>query len=111
MAQEFTLPDGRNMDYFICGAEDGFPLVWIHGTPGAYPPYKGLVSICEKKGVKLIMITRAGYGGSTRQKGRQVIDVVPDIQALKEHLGIEKCFVGGRSGGGILPCPSINRRE
>jgi len=107
MAQQFTYPDGRNIDYQIYGAKDGFPLVWIHGTPGAYIPYQGLVAMCEKKGIKLISLSRAGYGGSTRHKGRHVVDVVADIQALKKHLGVGKCLVGGRSGGGILSC-SLN---
>lgn len=105
MAQQFTHPDGRIIDYQIYGAEDGFPLVWIHGTPGAYIPYRGLVATCEKKGIKLVSLSRAGFGGSTRNKGRRVVDLVADIQALNEHLGIEKCLVGGRSGGGIFPYP------
>lgn len=103
MAQQFKLPDGRNLDYLVSGRKDGFPLVWIHGTPGAYIPVPSLTAACEKKGMKVITLSRAGYGGSTRKKGRQVVDVVADIRALNEHLNVERCFVGGWSGGGMLP--------
>ncbi|KAI9691447.1 MAG: hypothetical protein M1822_007518 [Bathelium mastoideum] len=100
MAQQFKLPDGRNLDYLISGAKDGFPLIWIHGTPGSYLPIPSFSAVCEKKGVKVITASRAGYGGSTRKKGRRVVDAVPDLQALNEHLGVKQCIVGGWSGGG-----------
>src|ERR1700729_757638 len=102
MAQQFRLPDGRYVDYSVYGPKDGFPLVWIHGTPGAYIPVPDILATCEKKGVKIITLSRAGYGGSTRKKGRQVIDMVADLQALNELLGVERCIVGGWSGGGML---------
>ena len=91
------------MDYSVSGAKDGFPLVWIHGTPGAYLPIPSLAAASERKGIKLITFSRAGYGSSTRKKGRQVVDAVADVLALNEHLGIERCFVGGWSGGGMSP--------
>lgn len=102
MAQQFHLKDGRIIEYLISGAEDGFPFIWIHGTPGAYVVDPSLAAACKKKGVKIITHSRAGYGGSTRNKGRTIIDGVADIQALKEHLGVERCLVGGWSGGGEL---------
>ena len=100
MAQQFKLPDGRNIDYAVAGAKDGFPLIWIHGTPGAYPVMPSFSATCERKGVKVITMSRAGYGGSTRNRGRQIVDFVSDVRALNEHLGVEKCLVAGWSGGG-----------
>ena len=100
MAQEFKLADGRNIDYCTYGAADGFPLVWIHGTPSSYLPVPSLTVVCEKKGFRVITLSRAGYGGSTRNKGRRVIDSVADIRALLDHLGVEQCVVVGWSGGG-----------
>lgn len=100
MAKQFTLPDGRILDYSVSGAPDGFPLVWLHGTPGAYTEIPSLVAGCEKKGLKLISFSRAGYGGSSRNKDRRIVDNTADVQALLEHLGHERCVVGGWSGGG-----------
>ena len=100
MAQQLRLPDGRNLDFLVSGAKDGYPFVFIHGTPGAYPPLTGLKTVCEKKNVKLITMSRAGYGGSTRHKGRKVVDAIADTRALLEHLGIKEFIAGGWSGGG-----------
>jgi len=104
-AQVLTHADGRKTDYLISGAQDGIPLVFIHGTPGSYTVGSKLIATCERKGIKLITLSRAGYGGSTRKLGRQVVDAVADIHELLEHLGIKKCIVGGKSGGGeFLSC-------
>ena len=102
MAQQLELPDGRYVDYRVYGPKDGFPLVWIHGTPGSYIPVPNVITSGEKKGVKVIALSRAGYGGSTRNRGRRIVDAVADLHALNQHLGVEKCIVGGWSGGGML---------
>jgi pimeloyl-ACP methyl ester carboxylesterase len=97
----FTLPDGRTLDYSIDGAKDGFPFVFIHGTPGSVnSTLPSLKHLCKQKGLKIISMSRAGYGDSTRHAGRRVIDNVADVQALLEHLGVETCVAGGWSGGG-----------
>jgi len=100
MPQQLTLPDGRILEYQISGAEDGFPLIWHHGTPGAVTPLPNLVTVCKEKGLKFITLSRSGYGGSSRHKGRRVVDCVADTKSLQNHLGIEKCYIGGWSGGG-----------
>jgi len=111
MAQHFTLPDGRNVDYVVTGAKNGFPFVFIHGTPGSYLVEPSLADLCEKKGLKLISTSRAGYGGSTRKKGRLIVDVVADIQTLLQHLNVVHCFVGGWSGGGEVTYVSISQND
>ncbi|KAF3769594.1 hypothetical protein M406DRAFT_104996 [Cryphonectria parasitica EP155] len=100
MAQVLTLPDGRKLDYLVGGAEGGLPLVNIHGTPGSYLIDRDLQTACETRNIKLISLSRSGYGGSTRHHGRRIVDVVADIHALLEHLGHKECIVMGRSGGG-----------
>ena len=100
MARQFQLPDGRNYDYLVSGPQDGFPLVFIHGTPGSYIPEPLLIETCEKKAVKVISFSRAGYGGSSRRKGRGVVDSVADTLAVLDHLGVDRFVVGGWSGGG-----------
>lgn len=102
MAQQMKLPGGRTFEYLISGAADGYPLFWIHGTPGSYVPASGVPEACERKGLKCITMSRAGYGESTRTIGRKVVDCVPDIESLREHLGIHEFVVGGWSGGGEL---------
>lgn len=73
------LLDGRNFDYLVSGAEDSFLLVWIQGTPAAYLLAPGIAKTSAKKDVKVISLSRARYGGSTRKKGMRVVDAVADI--------------------------------
>lgn len=42
---------------------------------------------------------RPGYGRSTRLPGRSIVDCVNDVEALVDHLGIERFAVTGSSGG------------
>ncbi|KAK4544873.1 hypothetical protein LTR36_003777 [Oleoguttula mirabilis] len=107
MVQHLTLADGRTVDFVVEGAEDGFPFVWFHGTPGSYKAtLPSLVAICKERGLKIISLSRPGYGGSSRHAGRCVVDEVADVQALIDHLSMKQCVVGGWSGGGpsVLAC-------
>lgn len=112
MAEQFKLSEGRTLDYAVAGASNGLPLLWFHGTPSAYPPVTKLATTCEKKGIQLISYSRPGYGGSTRQKGRRVVDGVEDAKELLQYLGHDRFFVGGWSGGGksSLACSCAARR-
>ena len=100
--ETLTLPSGRKLDYQISGAPNGFPLLYLHGTPGAYPSLTSLSRTCKTNDLKLITFSRSGYGGSTRQKGRKNVDIVDDAKALLQHLGHDTCVAAGWSGGGTL---------
>jgi pimeloyl-ACP methyl ester carboxylesterase len=45
--------------------------------------------------VRVIAYDRAGYGGSTRRPGRAVVDVVADITAFADALGLERFATWG----------------
>ncbi len=94
------IPDGRELDVRVSGPENGLPLVFHHGTPGAATPLRFLDAAAAARGMLLITASRAGYGGSTRRPGRSVIDVVDDTDAILDVLGVEECVVAGWSGGG-----------
>lgn len=99
--QHLSLSSGRNLDFMVSGAPSGYPLLFIHGTPGSVVYIESLERECVKQNAKLITLSRAGYGGSTRNKGRSVVDAVDDIKQLLKHLEVEECVVGGWSGGGM----------
>ena len=44
--------------------------------------------------------SRPGYGDSTRQPGRDVMDVAADTAAVLAAIGAERCLIAGWSGGG-----------
>jgi pimeloyl-ACP methyl ester carboxylesterase len=52
------------------------------------------------RGLRLVTWSRPGYGGSTRQPGRNVASVADDVGAVLDHLGADRCVVMGHSGGG-----------
>ncbi len=94
------LADGRRLDIRVSGPPDGLPLVFHHGTPGAATPIRALERAAHARGLRLVTTSRPGYGGSTRQPGRTVVDVVGDTTAVLQAIAAERCLVAGWSGGG-----------
>jgi len=94
------LPDGRRLDVRVSGPADGIPLVFHHGTPGAVTPIRALERAAHARGLRLVTTSRPGYGDSTRQPGRSVVDVVADTAAVLAAIGAERCLIAGWSGGG-----------
>ena len=94
------LPDDRVLEVTVSGPPDGVPLVWHHGTPGCGRQFRFRQQEAHARGLRYVTYTRAGAAGSTRDPGRTVADVARDIEAILDHLGVERCVVGGNSGGG-----------
>ena len=94
------LPDGRRLDLRISGPAGGFPLVFHHGTPCAAVPIRALERAVHARGLRLVTASRPGYGDSTPQPGRSVVDVVADTAAVVAAIGADRCLIAGWSGGG-----------
>jgi len=99
-ADHVRLPDGRRLDLRVSGPAGGFPLVFHHGTPGAATPYRVLERAAYARGLRLVTTSRPGYGDSTPQPGRSVVDVVADTAAVLAAIGAGRCLIAGWSGGG-----------
>ncbi|WP_438870784.1 alpha/beta fold hydrolase [Paractinoplanes ovalisporus] len=101
--------DGRVLAVEVSGAPDGAPVFLLHGTPGSRGGPKPRNSLLYRQGIRLISYDRPGYGGSTRLPGRRVADAARDVNAVADHLGVERFAVVGRSGGGphALACASL----
>ena len=93
-------PDGRTLAVAEWGDPDGVPLIAMHGTPGGRMTYWEDPDIYARHGLRRLTYDRPGYGKSTRFKGRTVADVVIDVKAITQQLGIERFAVTGGSGGG-----------
>lgn len=102
-------PDGRSLDVWLAGPPDGTPLVFHSGTPGNGMPFWLHVRAMAERGLRYVSVTRPGYGSSTRQAGRNVADVVADTRLALDHLGIDKAWILGWSGGGphALACAAL----
>jgi pimeloyl-ACP methyl ester carboxylesterase len=94
------LPDGRNLAYSQWGDAGGSPIIGIHGTPGSRLNRHPNNDTIAATGARVITFDRPGYGASSRQPGRTVVDCVADVAALADHLGIDRFAVTGGSGGG-----------
>jgi len=93
------LHDGRDLGYAEYGDPNGIPVFFIHGSPGSrlfHPPE----DVTIRQGVRLICTDRPGYGDSTFQPNRRLLDWGTDIAQLADHLGFNKFAIVGHSGGG-----------
>ena len=100
MVDQVEVSHGRWVDVRVTGPADGLPLVFHHGTPGAGTPIRAFERAAHSRDLRLVTMSRPGYGGSTRQPGRAVVDVVRDIHEVLESIGASRCVVAGWSGGG-----------
>jgi pimeloyl-ACP methyl ester carboxylesterase len=91
------------------GHETEHAVFLLHGTPGSRLGPRPRSQVLYELGVRLISFDRPGYGRSQRLESRTVADVVPDVRAIADEMGIEKFAVIGRSGGGphALACAAL----
>ncbi len=94
------LDDGRDLDVYEGGPRDGKVLVFHHGTPGSGRPIRAVDDAAHKLGLRVVSMSRPGYGDSTRSPGRSVVNVAADTAAVLDAIGVDRCFVAGWSGGG-----------
>lgn len=96
----FQLSDGRMLGYTQYGQDEGTPLFYFHGYPGARLEAGLLAKCAAQAGLRLIGVDRPGLGLSTFQEGRHLLDWQDDLAALAQHLHIDRFAVVGFSGGG-----------
>ncbi|MFI8006745.1 alpha/beta fold hydrolase [Streptomyces sp. NPDC086010] len=109
MRSRVRTADGRHLMVERQGDPRGRPVFLLHGMPGSRlgPAPRGMVLYQRK--TQLITYDRPGYGGSDRLPGRRVRDVVEDVRAIADSLGLERFAVVGRSGGAphALACAAL----
>jgi pimeloyl-ACP methyl ester carboxylesterase len=103
------LPGGRAADVLLGGLEDGLPLVIHNGTPGGLVAWTDTLETARVRGLRVIMVARPGYEGSTPRPGRRVADVADDVAAVLDALGCDTFITAGWSGGGphTLACSAV----
>jgi pimeloyl-ACP methyl ester carboxylesterase len=112
-ALDVPTPDGRTLEVLVAGPEDGFPLVFHHGTPQGAVPNPVLERPAAERGLRVIAYSRPGYGGSTPRPdgatGATVADDATDTATVLDHLGHTEFLTLGWSGGGprSLACAAM----
>ena len=95
-----TAPDGREIAFAVWGDPTGFPVLRLHGTPGCRLMRWRDETVYARLGVCFVTYDRAGYGRSSRVRGRRVVDDVDAVRSIADELGFERFGVSGASGGG-----------
>jgi pimeloyl-ACP methyl ester carboxylesterase len=106
---QVAVSDDRVVDVAVSGAPDGMPFVLHHGTPGSALQYEPFAAAAAERGLRYVTYSRPGYGGSTRHAGRSVADCAADTAKVVDHLGVERFYSLGWSGGGphALACAAL----
>lgn len=89
--QSITLRDGRKMEYLILGDPAGKPMVYYHQDYGLVRWPASAEAEAERRGIKIIVPIRAGYGNSTSLPKKQPPTeiIAHDLNELLTHLGID----------------------
>ena len=97
--QTITLTEGRVLGYAESGDPQGRPLFLFHGLNSSRLEVLIAHEAMLKAGIRCIGIDRPGMGLSTFQKDRTVLGFTEDVEALADHLAIEKFYVMAVSAG------------
>jgi pimeloyl-ACP methyl ester carboxylesterase len=103
-------PDGRVLEVATVGDPSHPAVILHHGTPGAASTLRSFEGIATEGRLLLVTMSRAGYGASSRQEGRDVAAAVPDTRTVLDALGIDSYAAIGWSGGGphALACAALD---
>jgi pimeloyl-ACP methyl ester carboxylesterase len=108
-SETLTTSDGRVIAWVDGGDRKGYPVIGLHGTPGCRLSRWPDDSVYAEAGVRYVTTDRAGYGLSSRHRGRSVADEARDVLAVADALGFHSFAVVGGSGGGphALACAAL----
>lgn len=95
-----TLADGRTLSWAEYGKADGDALFFFHGLPGSRFLGGALDKDAASVGLRLVAPERPGFGRSTFAPDRTFASWADDVRQLADHLGIDRFYVAGISGGG-----------
>ncbi len=87
-----------------CGNEEGLPVIFLHGGPGAgCEPYHRQLFDPEK--YRIILFDQRGCGRSEPHaslENNTTQDLISDIENIRQELGVKKWVVAGGSWGSTL---------
>jgi pimeloyl-ACP methyl ester carboxylesterase len=99
-SQIFQLPDGRALGYAEYGTPSGKPLLYFHGYPSSRIEAEAIDDMARRCGLRLLALDRPGFGLSTLQLGRKMLDWPEDVRAFAAGVGLDRFAIMGLSGGG-----------
>ena len=107
--QSIQLRDGRTLGFAEYGAVDGFPVLYFSGGNSSRIEGKWFESAAKMGNVHLIVPDRPGFGLSTFDPARKLLDWPDDVLDLANALSIETFSIFGLSGGGPHVLATANK--
>ena len=103
-------PDGNEVYWELSGSEHGRPAVYLHGGPGSGLGKGGYRRRFDPERYLVVGFDQRGCGRSTpwaiddlaALDGNTTAALIDDMEALREHLGIDRWLVHGVSWGSTL---------
>lgn len=81
------------------GAPGGDPMIYCHGCPGSHLEAELLQDAAWDHNIRLIAFDRPGFGETPHMPNRTVRDEVACIEAVADHLDLDRFGISGASGG------------
>lgn len=98
--ESFALPSGEQIGLARYGANDGYPVLSLHGAPACRLMFAPADEAAQKYGLSLICPDRPGYGLSKSLQPLTMQTRVDHLTQLVDALGLSEFGVLGISGGG-----------
>lgn len=95
------LPDGRSLSYADWGPPSAPVTIYCHGFPGSRLELSLALQYLklEEIPVRIVALDRPGFGNSTFQPDREILDWPNDVATAADRLGIDTFSVLGISAG------------
>lgn len=96
-----ALRDGRRLAYVAVGPAGGLLVLYLHGAIGSPQVVTAqLAGAVGELGIRYVMVSRPGFGGSDPLEGRTLAGFASDAGQLADRLGHRRFAVVGVSAGG-----------
>jgi pimeloyl-ACP methyl ester carboxylesterase len=93
------LADGRTLAYGEHGDAAGTPVLFFHGLPGSRLTRHPDESIAARAGIRLFTFDRPGYGRSSAQPNRRIVDWTRDVEEFAAAAKLDRFAAVAWSGG------------
>jgi pimeloyl-ACP methyl ester carboxylesterase len=99
--QTLALRDGRHLGYAQWGADDGVPILYLHGALGSRLERHRDEESLRGLGMRMVTVDRPGHGLSSPHNRRTPRDFADDLDELLDHLQLGAVTALGQSAGGL----------
>jgi pimeloyl-ACP methyl ester carboxylesterase len=90
--------------WFVDTGGSGFPVVLLHPNSGTSEVWQKQIAALAQGGYRVVAFDRRGWGKSVADPASGPLSgsVADDLDALVDHLGLEKFHLIGTAGGGFI---------